>query len=337
MFGNSKKMLNEIKIEITELKKQKVDIIELQEHIGRLQNEIDFLKKENIYCKNMLELNKFYSDVIIRLNDKSNYLTLLQDIKEFYNNNNLKSKKISSKDINNYHKGKKGELFLLNKFKNYKKTKRKIEYFYDFNIQDGDKNIQFDFLAVTRNNIYIVEVKTLEAESMDIAIDNNGRYYLRAYYKSKKSYDMKLDSIRYRNQLIQKILNKFYKKYEGSNFNVFNIIIFVNDLNVMIDKGYNDVENKGDCIALPINDENNRKIQILIGEEQIENYFEKYLSKVKEGEEDLSKYNKEDDIMLDEFTKFIKSDITFRESTDKNYITQSIIDFFKEVFIHIEY
>lgn len=321
IFNNSKK-------EIGRLTER---IYNVEEENKKLIRKIYNLEEENEYLKTISNLNRFYADACLNINNNNKYLDALEKINKFYLINDLKSKGISNKDIYNHIKGKSGEKYLLSKFNEYIKDNRKLEYFYDFNIQNEFQNLQFDFLAIAKNNIYIIEVKNLSAKEIELCKSGKGDYYIKPYYRSNNSNDyvIKFGSMFSRYKLIEGIIEKFQDKYRHISFNVFNIMVFIENKEILKIENYNDVLALDYNINVPM--ANSKGIQILLGKENIDGYFKNYTSKIYK--KDCSK---EEGSILDDFTKFIKSDISFRESTDKNYIIQRVYEFFDQVYKCVE-
>lgn len=311
-------------------------IIRLEEENKYLKNKINLiesmlydLKEQNIYINNINKLNKFYSDVCLNINDNNKYLNILQKINKFYKDNNLFSEGVVNRDIENHIKGKQGEIYLLNKFNEYIRDNRKLEYFYDFNLQNETQNLQFDFIAIAKNNIYIIEVKNLNAKQLEICRNEKGYYYIKAYYENNKNYNITFNSMLKRHKLIDDIIKKFQVKYNDMDFNVFNIMVFIEDNKISGVEKYDNISRRKYNIEIPMN--NDKLIQILSGEENINEYFKNYTSKIYKKD-----YNDRQNHILDDFTKFLKSDISFRESTDKNYIIQRVYEFFEQVYKCVE-
>ena len=330
IFGNSKGKIISLEEENKYLKSR----------INAVENILCDLKEQNKNIRNINRLNKFYSDICLNLNNNNKYLYVLQKINKFYDDNKLFQKGILNTEIKKHIEGKQGEIYILNKFNEYIRDNRSLEYFYDFNLQNEYQNLQFDFIAIAKNNIYIIEVKNLNANELEICKSSSGNNYIKTYYE-KKSYSITFNSMLKRYKLIDDIIKKFQAKYGDIHFNVFNIMTFIKDTDILLGENCKDISikesdeniknnmDKFKLLEVPMI--NGKVVQILSGKENIDGYFKNYTSKI------YSKnYNDMQNKAIDNFTKFLKSDISFRESTDKNYIIQRVYEFFEEVYMYIE-
>lgn len=297
--------------------------------IKELEEEIYNLKQENICLKNVTKLNKFYSDICLKISNTNKYLEALQDINDFYKMNNFDENVVSNEKIHKYIVGKKGEILILNEIKKYKKIGKNLGYIYDFNIQDENYRTQIDFLIISTNSIYIIEVKNLNTKELHLC-KGNEKYYIKPIYN--KEYDDKDDKIKNilfdkiieRNKLISNIKNKFKTEYGYAPTNIFNLLVFINNNELLSIDNFDEVSNdKVNCIEIPLY--NNKKLQVVLGVENLNSYFKKFLGSIHNA-------HNEQDLKVDNFIKFIKSDITFKNSSDKNYIIKEINNFFDDVY-----
>lgn len=297
--------------------------------IKELEQEIYNLKQENIYLKNINRLNKFYSDICLKVSNTNKYLEVLENINNFYKINNFDKSFVSNEKIYKYITGKKGEQLILNEIKKYKKNGKNLEYIYDFNIQNDKYSTQIDFLIVSTNSIYIMEVKNLNTKELHLCRENE-KYYIKPIYN--KDYDdsdnqiknILFDKIIERNELIGDIKNKFKTEYGYAPTNIFNLLVFINNNNLLLIDNYDDTLNdKQSHIEIPLY--NDKKLQIILGIENLNLYLKNFLGNI---------YNTygEQDLKIDNFIKFIRSDNTFKNSSDKNYIIQEINNFFDDVY-----
>lgn len=298
---------------------------ELNIKINKLEQQIYALKEENNFFKIVHKLDMFYRQIFFDINNNK-YITTLKKMNDFYEINKLWKKGISNKYISNYINGKKGEIEVLNQFSNLTKNNI-IEYFYDFNLKNEEQSMQFDFLAITRNNIYIIDVKNINTQSISVS-KSMDKYYIKLDYNNK-FYSINFDSIEKRYKLVDNIVRKFKVKYNDINFNIFNILVFINNENISLEEDYKDIIFKDYHINIPLS--NGKVVQAILGKENLSNYFQRHTFKFTK-EENIY----EDKKVLDEFMKFIKSDITFVESTDRKYIIKDIQNIFSEIYKSLE-
>lgn len=115
---------------------------------------------------------------------------------------------------------------------------------------------------------------------------------------------------------IEEIINKF-ETQKNVKYNIYNIVAFFNPSKYTIKDTKNITEYDYNLNILF----NNKYIQLIFGEDNIDKYFSKYLS-----------YVNNDYIQIaDELSKFLKSDVDTTESSDKNYVIRLVQKFFKDV------
>lgn len=298
---------------------------ELNTKINKLEKQIYILKEENNFFKTIHNLDMFYKTIFFDINNNK-YISALKKLNDFYEINKLWKNGISNKYINNYINGKKGEIEVLNQFSNLTKNNI-IEYFYDFNLKNEEQNMQFDFLAITRNNIYIIDVKNINTQNISIS-KNTNKYYIKLEYNNE-FYNINFDKIEKRYKLVDNIVRKFKVKHNDIKFNIFNILVFINNKTILLEEDFKDIIFKEYHTNIPLS--NGIFVQTILGKENLSNYFERHTFKFTK-EETIY----EDKKILDEFMKFIKSDITFVESTDKKYIIKDVQNIFSEIYKLIE-